>query len=570
VSGRALLIAALAAGVAVFAAPAQAQLNAGQIRQRFITPAPPQAEPAGAPIVLPSSTPPSGAGRIHVNIRDICIKGATVYTREEFAPLYADLVGHDVSVQAIYDLAQRITAKYGADGYALSRAIVPPQSFAPRGAVPCLQVIEGYIDHVEWPAAAAKYPDFFTHYTAMITSQRPVNVHTIERYLLLASDLPGLHFNASLKPSKIHDGAATLVVEMTEKPINAYGRADNRGTPSRGMGEWLLGADFNNLLHKNESFTVNYASVAPDSEELHYFAANYRQVLTAEGIYAFVNSSYNTGQPGDARDPLRLLDFKAWGSYVEGGFAGPVIRTREKNLTLTGLVFAEDSLSDLSEAPFNRDHIRGVRLKADGDWADRFLGINQVNVTYSQGIEGLGSSQNNDPIQAITNTNLLSNPVGRVDFEKVEATLSRTQPLIDRFSAYGSVYGQYGFTPLLVPEQCSYGGRYFGRAYDPAQLLGDSCAEALAEFRYDVPKWADAVTQTQFYTYGDYGKLWVRGPGVFDPTTGGISGNFTAASAGGGVRLAFWDKLTADLSVAKAVDGPRNDTRFFFIVGAKY
>jgi hemolysin activation/secretion protein len=414
----------------------------------------------------------------------------------------------------------------------------------------------------------AKYPDFFAHYTAMITAQRPVNVHTIERYLLLAGDLPGLHFSASLKPSKTHEGAATLVVEMTEKPISAYGRADNRGTPSRGAGEWLLGADFNNLLHQNESFTVNWASVGPDPKELQYFAGNYRQVLTAEGIYAFIDGSYNTGRPGT--DTLRLLDFKAWGSYVEAGLADPVIRTRENNLTLSGLVFAEDSLSDLSDAPFNRDHLRGLRLKADGDWADRFLGINQVNVTYSQGIQGLGSSQNNSPLQALTNANDLSNPVGRVDFEKIEATLSRTQPLVGRFSAFGSVYGQYAFTPLLIPEQCSYGGRYFGRAYDPAQLLGDSCAEAIVEFRYDLPKFADAVTLAQFYTYSDYGRLWVRGPGVFDPTTGGISGNFVAASAGGGVRLAFWDKVTTDLSVAKAVEGPRDDTRFFFIVAAKY
>ena len=135
-------------------------------------------------------------------------------------------------------------------------------------------------------------------------------------------------------------GAATLVVEMTEKPINAYARADNRGTPSRGMGEWLLGADFNNFLHKNESFTINWASVGPDPKELQYVAANWRQVLTAEGVYAFVNASYNTGLPGT--DVLRQLDFKAWGNYVEGGFAGPVIRAREKNLTLTGLVFEDE------------------------------------------------------------------------------------------------------------------------------------------------------------------------------------------------------------------------------------
>ena len=572
-SGRALRIAALAAVAIFVSASAQAIEGGdspGRVRERFVTPPPPQALPPGPAIVLPSTAPPSGAERIKINVRDICIQGATVYTREQLAPLYADLIGRDVPVQALYDLAQRITAKYGADGYALSRAIVPPQSFAPQGAVPCLRVIEGYVDRVEWPPAVAKYRNFFSDYTAKIIAQRPANVHVIERYLLLASDLPGLHFSASLKPSKTNEGASTLVVAMVEKPIDAFGRIDNRGTPSRGPTEFLAGANFNNFLHQHESFTINWAGTVLDPKELEYFALNYRQVLTSEGLFAFVNSSYNFGLPGT--QTLRDLNFRTWGDYVEAGLADPVIRTREKNLTVAGLVFAEDSSSDFSPTPFNRDHLRGFRLKADGDWADRALGINQVSVTYSEGIHGLGSSENNSAQEIANglNPNNLSNPVGRVDFEKIEATLSRTQPLIGAFSAFGSVYGQYAFNPLLIPEQCGYGGRFFGRAYDPSQLLGDSCFEAIVEFRYDLPKFAASVTQTQLYTYSDYGKLWDRGPGVIDPNTGGISGNFTAASAGGGVRFGFWDKVTTDFSVAKAIHGPREDTRFFFIVAARY
>ena len=41
-------------------------------------------------------------------------------------------------------------------------------------------------------------------------------------------------------------------------------------------------------------------------------------------------------------------------------------------------------------------------------------------------------------------------------------------------------------------------------------------------------------------------------------------------SAGVGVRAAWEDTYTADLSLAKAIDGPRNDWRAFVILGAKY
>lgn len=570
VSARAVLIAALATTLLPVAASAQA-LQPGDLpgreRERFVTPPMPLSQPRGPVIVLPSAAPPSGAERIKVNVRDICIRGSTVYSKEQLAPLYAELIGHDVPVQALYDLAKRLTAKYGSDGYVLSRAIVPPQAFAPHGAVPCLQVIEGYVDNVEWPAAVAKYRDFFSDYTAKITAERPVNVHTIERYLLLASDLPGLHFTASLKPSKTHEGAATLVVAVAEKHIDAFGRFDNRGTPARGPNEFLLGANFNNLLRQNEAFSFNYAATIP-TQELEYFAANYRQVLTSEGLFAFVNASYGFGHLGTR--PLEMLDFRTRSTVVEAGFASPVIRTREKNLTLSGFVFMSDSFGDedlgLGEQPFQQDRLRGFRLKADGDWADRFLGINQVTVTYSQGIHGLGSSDNNANLNDQVPT---SRQFGRVDFEKIEATLSRTQPLFGPVSAFGSVYGQYAFNPLLVPEQCGYGGRYFGRAYDPSELLGDHCLEAIGELRYDLPRFAPWVSQVQLYGFADVGRLWLLAPAA-NSAAFGMPINITAASAGGGLRLAFLDNVSADFTVAKAVEGTRDDTRFFVILGARY
>jgi len=131
----------------------------------------------------------------------------------------------------------------------------------------------------------------------------------------------------------------------------------------------------------------------PDTRELEYFAANWRQVLTSEGLYAFLNSSYNTSIPGSVI--LRSLNFKSWGDYAEAGLASPLIRSRETNLTVAGLAFVSDNSSDLLDTAFNRDHLRGFRLKADADWADRLLGINQVNLTYSQGLHVLGASDNN-------------------------------------------------------------------------------------------------------------------------------------------------------------------------------
>ena len=100
-------------------------------------------------------------------VRAIQIVGSTVYSDEQFAPLYRDLLGRQVPLEAVYDLAKRITAKYGADGYVLSRAIVPPQELNPGGAVIRIQVVEGYVEQGRMAGEKlARYRDFFTDYAA--------------------------------------------------------------------------------------------------------------------------------------------------------------------------------------------------------------------------------------------------------------------------------------------------------------------------------------------------------------------------------------------------------------------
>jgi hemolysin activation/secretion protein len=458
-----------------------------------------------------------------------------------------------VPVTAIYDLAQRITAKYGADGYVLTRAIVPPQELSPRGDVVRIQVVEGYIDHVEWPPVLAKYRDFFSYYAAKITAERPINIRTLERYLLLASDLPGLRFTNSLKASPKNPGAATLVVEVVEKPIDVFARIDNRGTRARGPWQYFTSINVNNLARIHEAWTLTTAG-AFQLKELQYYYAAYRQVLTGEGLTFFANNSYSRSKPGT--EILELLEYKTRGDLFEAGLSYPVIRSREKNAVATALFYMSNDRSDILGALNTLDRIRGFRFKADVDFVDPIRATNQFNLILSQGIEGLGASGNG--------SDLLSRANGRTDFTKFEATFTRLQPLGWNFSLLLAAYGQWASTPLLSPELCGYGGRAFGRAYDPSELVGDKCLELLVELRYDIPHALQNVTQLQLYTYADRGWLHNLAP------VPGTPENVDGASVGGGLRLGLQPNLTVDLSAAKGVAGIRDDWRFFLITTGRY
>jgi hemolysin activation/secretion protein len=544
----------------------------GRERERFERPPVPLAQPGGPAISVPGIEAPPGAAETKLVIRQIRIVGATVYTAAQLAELYADLVGKTVTLKAVYDLAQRITAKYGGDGYVLARAIVPVQQLDPNGAVVKIQVVEGYIERVEWPPQLSAYRDFFSYYASRITAERPVNIRTIERYLLLAGDLPGLKFKNSIKPHPTKVGAAILVVEVTHKPVDFFARVDNRGTPARGPLEYLTSTTFNNLFGGHEALTLTAAG-AFKTRELQYYAANYRQILTGEGLTYFATASYGFGRPGT--EELEILEYRTRSFYAETGLSYPVIRARERNLNVSGLWFWSNDRGiffDLpDEPPSTHDRMRGMRVRVDADSADTVGGINQLYFVFSQGVRGLGATQNGQDLASRIN--------GRVDFSKMELTVSRLQPLpLPAFSALIAAYGQYAMTPLLVSEMCGYGGRLFGRGFDPSQFISDSCFEALFELRYDIPVELKSLTQAQLYGFFDHGWLHNLAP---------VPGTFTsvdAASFGAGLRLGWLNAVTADLTVTQVaqgeglvgtsavpglVTGPRKNTRFFFILSAR-
>ena len=171
----------------------------------------------------------------------------------------------------------------------------------------------------------------------------------------------------------------------------------------------------------------------------------------------------------------------------------------------------------------------------------------------SQGFKGLGSTQTGSMLASVAN--------GRADFTKVEASANRTQKLANGFSTYVSAMSQYGFNPELSGEQCGYGGRDFGRAFDPSQLSGDRCWMVLGELRYDIwEKPAGARPATQLFGFLDHGKIYFANPlPGFLPSDGG-------SSAGGGFRF-NWEHLKTDFVFAKGIDSEHERVwRLYFTV----
>src|SRR2546428_3203252 len=98
-------VATLSTSLPAFAQAIPPSALPGRERQQFQELPPARAQPGGPAIKLPSTVAPEGADRIVLVLRGVQIEGATVYRSEEMQAIYQDLVGHQVTLTAVYDIA---------------------------------------------------------------------------------------------------------------------------------------------------------------------------------------------------------------------------------------------------------------------------------------------------------------------------------------------------------------------------------------------------------------------------------------------------------------------------------
>src|SRR6185437_15638012 len=151
------------------------------------------------------------------------------------APLIGPYLHHQIALTDLFKLADAITAKYRADGYILSRAVVPAQHI---GKTAKIAAVEGFVSAVHFQGYDSPRLEY---YGEAITQSRPLRASVLERYLLLANDLAGVTAHAVLAPSPDVEGSATLTVITEQKRADAQLAMDNRGTKYIGPFQFYAG-----------------------------------------------------------------------------------------------------------------------------------------------------------------------------------------------------------------------------------------------------------------------------------------------------------------------------------------
>ncbi len=477
---------------------------------RVLPPAPPSVAPG---TVIP---PPSGPGaevpHRPVRVTSVEIEGVTAYPQPEIAQLAAGLVGPAVPLPQIDAARQAIVQRYRADGYVLTTVAA---NLDKDGRLR-LVVTEGRIASVRLDGDIGPAGNQVLRFLNRLTEQQPIDTATLERYLLLAQDVPGVSVRAVLEPSTDTPGALNLVAQVSRQNISGLASIDNRAFNQTGPVELLGLLDFNSFSQFGEKTELSYYHAFPNS--LNFGQASTEAFLGSSGLKGKVYGGYGATVPSGT---LGQQGYIGTTTVFGASLSYPVIRSRQQTLNVN---FGFDALdSDISLSPNGTprarqsyDALRVLRLGGDYALSDLWLGadrsaVNLLSVRISQGLKLLGASIDGN---ALTSPRLGE----QTGFFKFNFEASRTQTLFTPWEGasvglMGLLTGQWSDDILPPAEQFYLGGARFTRGYYAGQVPGDKALAATIELQLNTGFETTMFERsfdisTQYYLFYDWGETW--------------------------------------------------------------
>jgi len=551
ISGRRRLIVAsllTAAVVAPLSARAQAPpINIpvpppGSPIPRIRPPTPPTVVPGGP--ILPAPQPSTEVPNRAVRINSVAVEGVTAYPQGEIDALTRGLIGPSVPLTSIDAARVAILQHYRADGYVLSTVSVNVDVGTGRLR---FIVTEGRIASVKLDGDIGPAGTQVLRFLNRLTEKTPIDSATLERYLLLAQDVPGVTLHSVLQPSSSDPGALTLIAQVKRQAVSGLLTMDNRAFDNTGPIEGLAVADFNSFTQFGEKTEVSLYHAFPNSET--FGEASTEMFIGSSGLklklYAGAGRTIPTG-------PLARQNFEGRTVVYGGQLSYPIIRARQQTLNVHLSFDGIESTVNLG-TPSSRatyDALSVVRLGADYALSDILLGpersaVNVIEARLSRGLPILGATGNDNPIAPRLGE--------QTNFTKFDFQASRTQTLFspwhDATVAFEQlVAGQISGDVLPLTEQFYLGGSQYTRGYYAGEVTGDNALVATSELqlntsvdlsRIHLPALhLPSAIPTQFYIFYDWGETWNNQRS--DP-------NVRLNSVGGGMRMQVASNIELDL-----------------------
>lgn len=478
--------------------------------------------PAQAPVTAPPAEL-EGAPLEPFVLQSVRITGSSL-APDLLSSVIRPYIGKKAGKEELKQLVDAVAEAYAKKGeVAIYTIAVPPQDFA-NGQLQ-LAAVEGFIEHVDLAGDVQADNSLITAYAARLMQERPLKRATLERYLSLIREIPGLSVEAKLVAGR-ERGAVRLILALSRKPQHIEISVNDTGSNSLGRVQMQGRASLYGLLREGEKTTLTLGFPA-EIGRFQYVSLAESHPLGADGSRAEFAFGYLRTRP---RHPSPSGTAKT----MQLVFSHPLLLGYDERLTaIAGIDGIDSSNATLGEIVAN-ERIRAARLSAaysssGTDWA---LGL---NLTASFGLDALGATTANPAF-------------AQTVFRKLGTDVRFNWLVGPQWIVRLRAAAQLAFGPLPTSELYTIGGANFGSAFQSATAMGDSALAGAAEIAYAPPQ--NLVPGgTEIFAFADDGGTWYRARGPFAPQ------DFELASAGLGVRFPIGGKTKLELRAANGIVG---------------
>lgn len=429
---------------------------------------------------------PVSAGGQAIEVKKFLVDGNTVVSTAVLERLIADDAGKSLTLGEIQEVADKLSNYYHQQGYFLAKAYLPRQEIT-EGQVK-IQVLEGQYDKITLNNSSRTSNATIQRILSSVSSDDVVDRATLERKLLILSDLPAVEVKSTLKPGA---RVGTTALDVDTKPksmVTGYADADNYGNKYTGTNRAGITLNLNSPLGLGDQIT---ARVMTSETKQHYGRIAYQTPVGGSGLQlgaSYSEMEYTLGRDFgffEAHGNSRITS--AYGLY-------PIIRSRQTNLNAS-LQFDNTVLKDdvdLVESK-SKKTINSWTLGLSGSTYDDYFGggLNSFAVNYHAGVLNIQSAD----------VKMVDDLSARSDghFNSFDGMISRTQRITDRLNATVKLSGQVSDNNLDSSQKFDIGGSSAVRAFKQGDSSGDMGWLANLDLRYSL---TDNVALNTFYDYG--------------------------------------------------------------------
>ena len=448
---------------------AQVLPNAGRIQEQLrVPPQPPAVKPSEIRIEPLPAEKKTDSPPFYVS--GFRVVGATVFVERQLLEILGP-AGRELSLAEIRERADRLTKFYKGRGYAVARALVPAQDV--RDGVVEIRVLEGRYGLIDIRNATDVSEHRIRDLLGEIKEGELIHGPTLEKRILLISDLAGIHPKATLEPGQT-TGQSDLVLEIGASQAREYSlSADNAGNRFTGQNRLSGAFVWNSPAGIGDRLT---ASAITSGEGLLSMRLAYDLPAGPSGLRAGPYVSRTTYLLGEN---FRSLDAHGTADGIGASLVFPLIRSSSLNVRAIAVGEARH-LEDVVGATgsVNNKRVEFAQVGIGGDARDNFLA---GALTAFQATLTSGKLKLDTPSFAAIDT---AGPGTGGGYAKFVVNIYRLQGLSENWRLAASYSGQWASKNLDSSEKFSVGGLPGVRAYPLGEAAGDDVQLLQMELRY--------------------------------------------------------------------------------------